>query len=293
MSHVTGSPGRTQGPTDRAADVEAEETLLAMLRNPILSLDQDHADAKKAPVFSMRTWAAARRRLQEERGTLGSAAPAPVSQWDTSYVPEAQVVHSHLHMEGSALLDSRRPARVRAGRRLAAAERGGHAEELPCLDGTTMVERLQALKMHTAATHGLTEHQRAELPRKLKPEPRRAPWNTNESIGSVEPQGVKAATVVQSSIQGFAATGDRVDYGEMRRLQAVELAETKGKDEEYKKLLDTLDEHMASVRYTFGKMLDGNFVLDEAEKRLALDSRERVLTSHYQATARSPSVHDE
>jgi len=74
---------------------------------------------------------------------------------------------------------------------------------------------------------------------------------------------------------------DRVNYEELYRDQYTAAREMLDRDDAYMATMETLDFHMASVKFTFNKMLEGKFMHDEAAKKAELGKRQRVLTREY------------
>jgi hypothetical protein len=70
---------------------------------------------------------------------------------------------------------------------------------------------------------------------------------------------------------------DRINYDELYRDQFTAARDLLDRDQSYMALIDNLDYHMASVKFTFNAMLDGKFMHDESAKRAELDKRRRVL----------------
>jgi hypothetical protein len=70
---------------------------------------------------------------------------------------------------------------------------------------------------------------------------------------------------------------DRINYDELYRDQFTAARDLLDRDLSYMALIDNLDYHMASVKFTFNAMLDGKFMHDESAKRAELDKRRRVL----------------
>jgi len=74
---------------------------------------------------------------------------------------------------------------------------------------------------------------------------------------------------------------DRINYEELYRDQYTAAREMLDRDEAYMATMENLDFHMASVKFTFNKMLEGKFMHDEAAKKQELDQRQKVLTREY------------
>lgn len=74
---------------------------------------------------------------------------------------------------------------------------------------------------------------------------------------------------------------DRVNYEELYRDQFTAARELLEMDQNYMSAIENLDYHMASVQFTFNKMLQGSFMQNAESKKAELDQRRKLLVRDY------------